>query len=304
MELLTVGDRTFEADELMPLLSKTGMLPRLVQEVVIDTAIADIELTAEEMAEAEADFCQRNQIATPENIKTWAQQRYGPPGMVSAIAKREAQLAKFKRTSFDNEVDSYFLQRKRTLDRVLYSLIRTKQIGLAQELYFRINDDGHPFADLARQYSEGQEAKTGGLIGPVELSVPHPSLASMLSISQPGQVWHPKRIGEWYVVIRLEKFLPAQLDDAMRQRLLDELFQQWLKEQMQTLVVEVPTLMTMVSTTPETVAESPAAETADTEAPKTLLPTQPGMAAGSLSMADLPLAENTPTTSAETDPWT
>ncbi|MBD0270213.1 MAG: peptidylprolyl isomerase, partial [Cyanobacteria bacterium Co-bin8] len=119
------------------------------------------------------------------------------------------------------------------LDRVLYSLIRTQEPGLAQELYFRINDDGQPFADLAREYSEGQEAQTGGLIGPVELSVPHPSLARILSISQPGQLWPPTRVGEWFVVVRLEKFLPAKMDDATLQRLLDELFSVWLKEEIE-----------------------------------------------------------------------
>ncbi|NER79004.1 MAG: peptidylprolyl isomerase, partial [Leptolyngbya sp. SIO1D8] len=232
MELLKVGDHTLSVEGVLPLLSKTGMFPRVVQEVVIDAAIAEIELTPEEATAAEAEFWQRNQINTPDEAKAWAQQRYGTPDMIRDIAERDMRMTKFKQMSFAKEIDSYFLQRKRSLDRVLYSLIRTTQVGLAQELYFRVHDDGQSFADLAREYSEGQEAKTGGLIGPVELSVPHPSLAGMLSISQPGQIWPPRRIGDWYIVVRLEKFFPAQLDEAMEQRLMDELFQQWLKGQL------------------------------------------------------------------------
>lgn len=240
MELLKVGDRILHAQEMIPALSQSGLLPRLIQDMIIDTAISGVELTAEEAAAAEAEFFQKNQIKSPEEAAAWAQQRYMSSAMVRAIALRDKRLAKFKRDSFENEVDSYFLQRKKALDRVLYSLIRTKQVGLAQELYFRIHDDGQPFADLARQYSEGQEAKTGGLIGPVELSVPHPALAGTLSISQPGQVWPPKRIGEWFIVVRLEKFFPAQLDEAMQQRLIDELFQQWLKQQFQSTEISFP----------------------------------------------------------------
>jgi parvulin-like peptidyl-prolyl isomerase len=89
---------------------------------------------------------------------------------------------------------------------VKYSLLRTRDLGLAQELYFRIHDDGIPFAELASVYAEGQEAETGGLIGPVELSVPNPQLAQLLAISQPGQLWPPKKIGDWFVVVRLEDF--------------------------------------------------------------------------------------------------
>lgn len=240
MELLKVGDRSLQAQTLMPMLSQIGLLPRLVQEMIIEGAIAATELTAEEAAAAEAEFCQKNQIKSPEDAKAWAQQRYGAPTMVRTVATREKQLAKFKQETFEKDIETYFLQRKKSLDRVLYSLIRTKQVGLAQELYFRIHDDGQPFADLARKYSEGQEAKTGGLIGPVELSVPHPALAGTLAISQPGQVWPPKRIGEWYIVVRLEKFFPAQLDEAMKQRLIDELFQQWLKRQVQNTAVSFP----------------------------------------------------------------
>ena len=240
MDLLKVGDRILQSDELIPLLSKTNLLSRVIQEVIIDDAIADIDLTEEEIQTAQAEFCQRNKISSPEEANVWAQQQYGTPDLIRTTAIRDKKLEKFKLDHFDRDVDSYFLQRKSRLDRVLYSLIRTSQVGLAQELYFRVHDDGHSFADLAREYSEGQEAKTGGLIGPVELSVPHPSLAGLLSVSKPGQIWPPKRIGEWYVVVRLEKFFPAQMDDAMKGRLMDEMFQQWMREQMQNSPVSIP----------------------------------------------------------------
>ncbi|NER85308.1 MAG: hypothetical protein F6K42_38600, partial [Leptolyngbya sp. SIO1D8] len=50
----------------------------------------------------------------------------------------------------------------------------------------------------------------------------------------------PRRIGDWYIVVRLEKFFPAQLDEAMEQRLMDELFQQWLKGQLQGAAIQTP----------------------------------------------------------------
>jgi parvulin-like peptidyl-prolyl isomerase len=53
----------------------------------------------------------------------------------------------------------------------------------------------------------------------------------LLSVSQPGQVWPPVQLGNWWVVVRLEQLLPAQLDELTRQHLLDELFQKWLDTQ-------------------------------------------------------------------------
>jgi hypothetical protein len=255
------------------------------------------------MQAAQVEFCQRNQINSPEDANAWAQKQYGTPDLIRITASREKKLAKFKQKNFVKEIESYFLQRKSRLDRVLYSLIRTTQAGLAQELYFRIHDDGQSFADLARDYSEGQEAKTGGLIGPVELSVPHPSLAGLLSVSKPGQIWPPKRIGEWYVVVRLEKFFPAQLDDDMRERLLEELFQQWMREQLQRSPVTIPgaeTLLVKAEPTEQPVnilsLQEGAVSTVDTSVPDTAPTTI-------APMGEVGTQTKTPARGAESDPW-
>ncbi|MEA5452252.1 peptidylprolyl isomerase [Leptolyngbya sp. CCNP1308] len=231
--VLHIGDQVLALADIVPLLQRYGMLPALIKELVIDRAIAAVTLTPEQNALALEQFLQTNQIASPEQQQGFLAQRGLSEGDLPALAQRAHKLQQYKLDTWGHQVESHFLQRKAHLDRVLYSLIRTRDGGLAQELYFRIQDDGQPLADLARQYSEGQEAQTGGLIGPVELSVPHPALARLLSISQPGQLWPPSRVGEWFVVVRLEKFLPARLDEATRQRLVDELFNTWLTEQVQ-----------------------------------------------------------------------
>ena len=232
-DLLRVGDQPIQPGELVPRLRRYGLLPALLKELILDQAMAAMPLTEAESATAVEQFRHQHQLTSDDQCQAFLAQRGLTPTDLEPIALRDRQLQKFKLETWGNQVESYFLQRKTQLDRVLYSLIRTQEAGLAQELYFRIQDDGQPFADLARQFSEGQEAQTGGLIGPVELSVPHPALAKVLSISQPGQLWPPARVGDWFVVVRLEKFLPAKLDDPTRQRLLEELFNTWIGEQVQ-----------------------------------------------------------------------
>lgn len=233
MSYLQVGDSTLTYDDLMASLRRYGLMPTLVKEILLDQALAGVALSPEVRAGAVERFMQVHQLKGEEQCQTYLSQRGLTIADLEEQALREQKLQTFKTDTWGSKVESYFLQRKNRLDRVLYSLIRTREAGLAQELYFRIQDDGQPFADLARQYSDGQEAQTGGLIGPVELSVPHPALARILSISQPGQLWPPNRIGDVYIIVRLEKFLPAKLDQSTRQRLLDELFNTWLVEQVQ-----------------------------------------------------------------------
>ncbi len=74
------------------------------------------------------------------------------------------------------------------------------------------------------------------MIGPVELGVPHPVLAKMLLKSQPGQALPPTRLGDWILIVRLEQFLPAQLDAATHKRLLNEQFETWLQEEISSAI--------------------------------------------------------------------
>ena len=229
--VLRVGDRTITAEEIIPLLAEYQLLQPLIREIIIDQAIASINCTPEETTQAIQQFCQNKQITEPAVQQAWLKQQGMSLAQLEALATRGLKIEKYKQATWSNKLESYFLSRKIELDRIIYSLIRTKDPGIAQELYFRIQEGENTFADLAKDYSQGPEAQTGGLVGPVELTQPHPALAKMLRLSQPGQLLQPTRLGEWLVILRLEELIPAQLDDAMRQRLLNDCFNNWLKEQ-------------------------------------------------------------------------
>ena len=235
--VLCVGQAVLDAPALIEKLREHQLMPKLVQEIIIDEAIAGISCDSQEALQS---FCAKRGLFSREQQQAWCQQQQQTPEQMAAAAMREQKLLLFQEQTWGEQIESYFLQRKAQLDRVRYSLIRTKDASLAQEIYFRLNDDGESFSGLASEYSEGQEAKTGGMVGPVELSIPHPVLARMLMVSKPEQLWAPTQIGEWLVIARLEQFVPAQFDDAMRQRLLAEQFQGWLTQQLQETTVKEP----------------------------------------------------------------
>ena len=216
-------------NEILLLLNQYGILSQFVREIMIDCAIAEIETTQDEVLGAYKKFYQQHQLNSEEDLQVWLKNRGVSREQLEYIATRGLKLAKFQEQTWGNKLESYFLGRKQQLDRVVYSLIRVKNPYLAQELYFRLQEEEQSFSEIAREYSEGPEAETGGLLGPVDLGVPHPALAKMLLRSNPGELLPPTRLGDWVVVVKLEKYLPAQLDEVMQQRLLNELFDQWVK---------------------------------------------------------------------------
>ena len=233
--VLKVHNRTITAEEIIPLLTSYQMLPRLLVEIIIDQAVVSITCKPEEIADNYQQFSTKNQLTTKTDQKAWLERYRMTAEQLEALAIRGLKIEKFKQANWSYKLESYFLSCKSQLDKVIYSLIRTKDMGVAQELYFRLQEEEQCLAELAREYSQGSESQSGGIIGPVELNAVHPALAKMLSVSQPGQLWPPMPLGEWVVIVRLEKFISAQLDNSMRQRLLNELFADWLQEQLNQL---------------------------------------------------------------------
>lgn len=229
--MFKIGEKIVKAEEIPKLLKRYQLMPHFLRGLIIDKAIADINCSEAEKKKAVEQFLAQNQLTTPETQEAWLKERGLTQEELEEIAVMPVAVEKFKQGNWSNKVERYFLTRKSSLDRVIYSLIRTKNYNLAQELYYRILEGEQSFAEVASQYSEGPESQTGGQLGPVPLSQPHPAISKILSVSQPGQLWAPRGLAEWTVIIRLEKFIPAQLDDQMRQALINEMFETWLREE-------------------------------------------------------------------------
>lgn len=235
--LLPIGNSTSSnssarESELITLLKQYELLPKLQEEMAIDKAIAPFNCTPEEEAECCQDFYKQRQLNTEIARRKWLEEQEITEAQLINLATRQLRIEKFKEATWGKNLESYFFQRKSELDQYVYSLIRLRNGATAKELYLRLKEGEQTFAELAKQYSEGPEAKTNGLIGPVQLGLSHPKLAQILRASQVGELVPPSAIEDIWVIVRVEKIIPAQFDEQMQQNLLDELFANWLKEQM------------------------------------------------------------------------
>jgi parvulin-like peptidyl-prolyl isomerase len=229
---LQPGNYAVSEEDLWSKLASYQMIPQLRRERVIDAAIADIHCSEEELALACQQFYKQNQLEDTDR-QSWLQHHgMSQEFLETVFIPRLLKIEKFKHQQWNHKLESYFLQRKRDFDRVIYSLIRVQDPEMAEELYFRIHENEQSFAEVACAYSQGPETQLNGLVGPIELGTMHPALAHLLAVSQPGQLWSPTPIEDWILIVRLEQLIPAQLDAVMRQRLLRELFEAWIQEQM------------------------------------------------------------------------
>tara|TARA_B100000212_G_C27382321_1_gene537598 strand:+ start:346 stop:1077 length:732 start_codon:yes stop_codon:yes gene_type:complete len=216
---------TFSNDQL----KRWGILKIAKKESIVDHFIEEIEKPNDEIKKSIIEnWLRKEGLQSNESLKKW--QNYHELNQIEweEYLIREWCWERWCKLKFKSLVPSYYLKRKDFLDKVSYSIIRVKTKHLANELFIRIKEKEARFFDIASKYSEGEEKHVGGFIGPVPMSTPHPALARLLQVSKPGQLWAPKIINSWWVIVRLEKLLNTELNESISKKLSLELGEKYV----------------------------------------------------------------------------
>jgi len=207
------------------------LLRSVIQASVMDETLSGISLEPAVAKEAMQNFCQQRGLDSEEALQRFCREQLLSLDAVQALAERPIRLNHLCEQSFVQKAEARFLERKNSLDRVVYSLLRLKDYGLARELYLRIADREADFAELAQEFSEGPERQTRGIVGPVSIEQAHPDLARRLRSNPPGTLLQPFKIDPWWLVVRVESYTPAVLDGITRTAMARELLERWLQSE-------------------------------------------------------------------------
>ena len=217
------------------LLRQQGLAKAMAQAFVLDELLQQVPFSEAEEQPLIKAFLEAQEVRSDGAMAEWLELKRLSFEDLRVLATREARLLQWRQRRYGEAAEHHFLKRKLALDQVIYSLLRVPEQGLAEELHQRLKQGEADFAELS-PFSQGTEQHSGGRIGPLPLTAAHEQLASRLRVSRPGQLWEPFQAGDVWVVLRLEQQLPAQLDKAMRSKMMDELFQGWLQERVALLL--------------------------------------------------------------------
>ncbi|MCB4427996.1 peptidylprolyl isomerase [Synechococcus sp. MU1643] len=218
--------------ETLALLRRHNLLQPLVRAEILGKTVESIELSTEQRDQIWNNFKAKNKLDTTELFETYLKNNGLKENDLRWQLELPTRIQIYSQEHFQHKAEARFLARKEQLDQVFYSLLRLQDRHLARELYLRISGGEANFADLAANYSQGPEAKTKGVVGPVSMTQSHPALSERLRTSQPGQLLQPFQVDKWWLIVRLERYEAAQFDDNTRQRMAQELFQEWLNQEL------------------------------------------------------------------------
>lgn len=228
----SVADDLFKVVEdlsrqpLPELLARHGILHAIARDRLLESLCHQVRLPAGEERELQRHLVQTLGGSTD----PWPQGDWLtalPPQLRDSAQRglRELILPKLLEERYGPRVEARFLERRRSLERVVFRLLRLPQQGLAEELYLRLVDDGASFGDLARRHSLGEEAITRGIVGPIATGELHATLQALIGRLREGETHPPVPLDQAFLVVRLEHRLEASLHEETRRRLLQELLE-------------------------------------------------------------------------------
>jgi len=206
--------------------------PSLIREALVDRALEGITCGDEEMQSYWESWCKSHGVDPSMPFYEGLS-----PGEMRLAARREGAVEKFKREHFTKLLPEYFCLRKAALDLVTLEFALFDDAARADEAVFRCRGREQSLEEAARELGHRED---GGpalrRIGPVSFNALDPALASLIADADPGCLLGPKKIGHAHIVARLIEIREATLDESLERRLLDEMFEQWVEQQMASII--------------------------------------------------------------------
>ncbi len=196
-----------------------------------------LDPAAEAAEVAIGNYCRHHQLLSDQALQDWCFRHALTPAALLAEAQHLQHRQSQAGDGIPGSEENLFLRYKDRLDRVLYGLIRVDHEALARDLFFAIEAGEMRFGEAARRHSCGPEARTEGIVGPVDLATPHPEISSRLRLASPGELILPFKLEQWHIILRLDYRFEATLDADTRQFLRDLSLRSQAREAIQSELV-------------------------------------------------------------------
>jgi parvulin-like peptidyl-prolyl isomerase len=132
---------------------------------------------------------------------------------------------------FADQVEPFFYEHQLNYSSVSFHEIILEDEDLAMELFFSLTEGESSFPEMAQQYIQDTELRRcGGYRGKVPRQSLKPEVAAAIYASKPPQLLKPILTAKGVHLIFVDEIIHPQLDDKLREKILLDLFMQWLQQ--------------------------------------------------------------------------
>lgn len=218
----------------------SGQIPNFVKaitETEIINATAQekqIETTPEELQKAADTFRAANQLTSADETWKWLDNRGLTIEDFEEMIHNSVLRAKLAYHLFADQVESYFFENKINYTTAVIYEICVDDEDLAMELFYAVQENEVSFSEVAHQYiEETEQRRRGGYRGVLNRKQLSPEKSAAVFAANPPQLLKPVVTSKGVYLIFVEEIIDPELTENVRQKILLELFDQWLQSKLE-----------------------------------------------------------------------
>ena len=237
---------TFSPEEMFHQLRLFAQIPTMAEKIIAHEVIsraavkAGIEVKSEELQQAVDSWRLSNQLDSIEATQSWLQKHYLSLEELGELISATVLSSKLARHLFQDKIEPYFVDyRLDYMQASIYEIILDNE-GIAMELSYAISEGEISFFEAAYEYIRDTElSRRGGYKGAVYRKDLRPEISAAVFAATPPQILKPVVTSSGVHLIRVEELSQPQLDEVVSQKILSELFSNWLAQQVHQFEIKI-----------------------------------------------------------------
>lgn len=193
-----------------------------------------LSLEPEDLQQTADAFRLTHNLLRADATELWLQEHYLSLDNFEEIVRINALSSKLAQHLFADQVEPFFIGHQLDYMQVVMYEIILDDADLALELFYTIQEGEMSFPDVAHRYIQDTELRRcGGYRGRVRRSDLKPEISAAIFASTPPQLLKPIITSKGAHLILVEEIVQPKLDKLLRQKILSNLFLDWLKQQVE-----------------------------------------------------------------------
>jgi parvulin-like peptidyl-prolyl isomerase len=233
MKTFSISDR-----DIIDRLKQSAQIPTIVRAIISQKIIAStalelgINLTTEELQQGADSLRSIYSLEKAEDTWSWLQEHHLSLDDFEEIVRNNILTAKLARHLFGDRVELFFAEHILDYTQVVLYEVIFNDKDLAMELFYALQEGEITFAEIADRYIENPELRrVGGYRGTSRRSDLKPEISAAVFAANPPQILKPIVTTDGIHLLKVETIIRPQLDNSLRQKILNDLFSGWLQQQ-------------------------------------------------------------------------
>jgi parvulin-like peptidyl-prolyl isomerase len=210
-----------------------NILEAIVRERVINTTAEQLGIivSEKELQEEGDNIRLTNKLVKAVDTWAWLEKHQLSLEDFEVLVRNRVITKKLAYHLFSGQVEKVFYENQVNFSTAITYEVLFNDRDIALEIFFAIQEGEITFTEIARQYIEEPELRRmGGYHGARYRTDFRPEVAPVVFAANPPEILKPINTAKGTYLIFVEEIIQPQLDESLRQQIINDLFNEWLQQ--------------------------------------------------------------------------